>query len=442
MSILNKIARKNLSMTDPKAWDSKLWNLIGNIVHSGENVSEWTAMTYSAFYNAVYLISETIAGLPLHLMRKEGKNKVIVDDDNLYYLMHDRPNPFMTSFVFREVMTAHILTWGNGYAEKVKNLMGEIVELWPIPPNRVKYIEYREEDNNLWYGIQVDGEIKWLPRDDILHIPGFGFDGFIGYSIVSLAKNSIGLGMAMETFGAEYFGQGTHPGVIVSHPGKLNAQTRSNMQEALTNTYSGLGKAHKLMLLEEGLKIEKLGIPPNDSQFLESRQFQIPEMARWFNLPPHKLKDLTKSSFNNIESEQISFVTDSILPWALRKEQNYNIQLLTDRQRRQQKYFWKHNFGGLLRANSKDRADFYKTMIGNTIMSPNDVRELEDLNPSDNPLANELFVQVNMIPLSKMDEYLSKNNVNRQFNNSDGSDNNPDSQSQNSRMNKLLKLGG
>lgn len=447
MGILGKIARKNLALNDPKAWNPLLWNLIGNQTPSGENVTEETALTYSAFWNAVYIIAETLAGLPLHLMKKDGNRKMIADDEDLYYLMHDNPNPFMTSFVFREVNIAHTLTWGNGFAEKVRNRMGQIVELWPIPPNRIKTILLNPEDNNLWYEIQVGIETVWLPREKILHIPGFGFDGFIGYSVVAMARKSIGLGMAMETFGSNYFGQGTHPGVIVSHPERLDAQTHANLKQSLTETYSGLGQSHRLMLLEEGMKMEKVGVPPNESQFLESRQFQIPEIARWFNLPPHKLKDLTKSSFNNIESEQISFVVDSILPWVIRLDQNYNLQLLTKEQRKKKKYYFKHNIEGLLRANSKDRADLYRVMVTNTIMTPNEVREKEDMNPSDNPLADELFTQVNTIPLSKLEEYLTKKG--QSGNNGPSEDDSPDqggddSQDQNrnsSRSNKLIKMG-
>jgi HK97 family phage portal protein len=283
----------------------------------------------------------------------------------------------MTAMALRECMIAHILGWGNGYAEIVRNRMGQIVELWPITPNRIKP---KMDGGELLYEIYVDGEIITLSRESILHIPGLGFDGFVGYSIVRMAAQSIGLGKAMETFGSNYFGQGTHPGVIVSHPGKLSDTGSENLRNSLAATYSGLGKAHRLMLLEEGMKLEKLGIPPNDSQFLESRQFQVPEIARWFNLPPHKLKDLSKSSFNNIESEQTSYVVDSLLPWGIRLEQNYNMQLLTDSEIKQGLYF-NHVFEGLLRGSTSDRAEFYSKMFNIGAMSINEIRGKENLNP-------------------------------------------------------------
>jgi len=411
LGLLSRIKRFfNLSLTDEKAWSPSLWNLRGSQSISGETVTEETALTYSAFWNAVSLISGTVAALPLHLMQQNGKEKQRAVKDPLYKLLHDAPNDYMSAMSFRETMMAHILTWGNGFAEIARDGYGEAKALWPIPPNRIIKMELKE--NRLWYEIRVDSASVWMPREQILHIPGLGFDGITGYSVAAMARKSIGLGMAMETFGSLFFGQGTHPGVVVSHPMQLKAETHENLRKSLTETYSGLGQAHRLMLLEDGMKMEKVGISPEDSQFLESRQFQIPEIARWFNLPPHKLKDLTKSSFNNIESEQISFVTDSILPWLVRLEQNYNMQLLTKRQWDAENLYFKHIVEGLLRGDAKSRAEFYQIMINIGAMTRNEVREKEDLNPDQNPLADELFIMTNMWPLSQYQEFLKKQQQN------------------------------
>jgi HK97 family phage portal protein len=397
----------NLGLSDPKAWDKSLWNLAGSQSLSGENVTEETALTYSAVFNAISLISGTIGALPLHLMQRKGDKKRMADDRILYRVLHDQWNPYMTAMSGRECLMAHILAWGNGYAEKIRNGYGEVVELWPITPNRVMP---EMKDGALVYRIRMpaDGDVI-LPRDKILHVPGLGFDGFIGYSVVAMARKSIGLGMALETFGALYFGQGTHPGVIVSHPGKLGLEGHANLKKSLSETYSSLGNSHRLMLLEEGLKMEKVGIPPNDSQFLESRQFQIPEVARWFNIPPHKLKDLTKSSFSNIEQEQISFVVDSILPWLVRLEQNFNNQLLTKSDKELSgngRLYFKHIVEGLLRGDSQSRAAFYGPMLDKGVFSINEVRELEDKDPI--PGGDEHFVPMNMIPLSMVKEQFKK----------------------------------
>jgi len=298
---------------------------------------------------------------------------------------------------------AHVLTWGNGYAEIVRDGFGKVVELWPITPNRVR-AEWRE--GGIFYVVSVDGRQISLPKYKVLHIAGLGFDGFQGYSPISMARKTIGLGMALESFGSTYFGQGTHVGRVLSHPGQLSAQAQANLRESLSDTYQGLAKSHKVMILEEGMKLEKIGIPPEDSQFLESRQFQIPEIARLFNLPPHKLKDLSRSSFNNIESEQISFVTDSILPWLIRLEQSMNMQLLTKTEKEVQRLYFKHVVEGLLRGDAKSRAEFYKAMISIGAMSINEVRGKEDFDPIEG--GDEHFVPLNTIPLSKAGAYFEK----------------------------------
>ncbi len=371
---------RNLSLTDEKSWDRSLWNLYGSQSLSGETVTEQTALTYSAVYNAISLISGTIGALPLHLMQRKGETKRIADDRKIYSVMHDQWNPYMTAMAGREAMMAHVLTWGNGYAEKVRNGYGEIMELWPITPNRVTP---KMEGGELVYKIRMDREADiTLPREKVLHIPGLGFDGFMGYSVIAMARKSIGLSMALETFGSMFFGNGTNPSMVVSHPGQL--KDPSKLREALTASYSGLGKSHRLLLLEEGMKVEKYGIPPDDCQFLESRQFQIPEVARWFNLPPHKIKDLTRSSFSNIESEQISFVTDSILPWLIRLEQNFAMQLLTPSDKElsgRGRLYFKHSVEGLLRGDAASRAAFYGPMLDRGVFCINEVRALEDKDP-------------------------------------------------------------
>jgi HK97 family phage portal protein len=381
LDIVRRFLFKNLAVTEAKAWNPSLWRFFGSESLSGELVNEYTALNYSAVYNAVSLISGTIGALPLHLMQRKGEKKRIADDRVMYRVMHDEWNPYVTAMAGRETMMSHILTWGNGYAEKVFNGYGELTQLWPITPDRVTP-EMR--DGAIVYRIRVDGQEVILPRRNVLHVPGLGFDGIQGYSVIAMARKSIGLGMAMETFGSTYFGNGTHPGMIVEHPGQLSPQAHTNLKNSLTETYSGLGKAHRLMLLDEGMKAQKITINPEDSQFLESRQFQIPEIARWYNLPPHKLKDLTKSSFSNIESEQISFVTDSILPWLVRLEQNYQSQLLSPSDKSLSgngRLYFKHIVEGLLRGDAASRAAFYAVMLDKGVMSINEVREKEDLDP-------------------------------------------------------------
>jgi HK97 family phage portal protein len=264
------------------------------------------------------------------------------------------------------------------------------------------------KDGELIYYVRVGSEDIPLSRAQVLHIPGLGFDGFQGYSVISMARKSIGLGMALETFGAMYFGNGTHPGTIVSHPLKLDPITKSNLQNTLTQAYSGLGQSHRLMLLEEGMKIENISVHPNDSQFLESKTWQVSDIARWFHIPVHKLKNLERATNNNIESEQASYYIDCILPWLIRMEQCFDMQLLSEPEKWKQKLYFRHNVDGLLRANTTDRANYYKIMSGIGGLTINDIRNKEGFDPFLDPYADEPFIAINnMIPLSKVDEWLA-----------------------------------
>lgn len=380
-----------------------MWNLIGSQDVSGSNVSEYTALTYSAVWNAVNLYAGSLSTLPLHLCQTSDNKTIQVRNKRLFHVLHSAFNPIMTASVGRQVGIAHLMTWGNWYAEIVRNGLGEVTQLWPISPNRV---QLKMEDGVLIYEIQVDNQTYRFTREKILHIPGLGFDGFQGYSVIAMARKSIGLGMAMETFGSLFFGQGTHPGVAITHPTSL--KDPKAFREAFADEYEGLSNSHRVLLLQEGMKLEKLGLPPGDAQFIESRSFQIPEIARWFNLPVHKLKDMTRSTNNNIESEQNSYVVDSLLPVAINIEQNLDLQLLTDNERFKQWMYFRHNFDALLRGNNKDRADYYKIMTGIGAMTINMVRAKENFDPDPSPYADEPFIAINnMIPLSKVDEWMA-----------------------------------
>lgn len=406
--ILTSDIRVNLSLSDEKSWNPSLWNLAGSQSVSGENVNEHTALMYSAVWDAVGQIAGTISTLPLHLLRTDTNKTIQASDKRLYRVMHSEFNPWMTAQVGREVMMSHVLTWGNCYAEKVRNGYGDIIQLWPIAPNRVRM---EIKDGELLYHINVGSDTITLTRDQILHIPGLGFDGLQGYSVIGMARKSLGLGMALETFGALYFSQGTHPGVIVSHPGKLDPISKSNLQTALTQSYSGLGQSHRLMLLEDAMKIDKIGYPPNDSQYLESRVHQISDVARWFHMPVHRLRNLDRATNNNIEAEQISWVVDTLLPWCIRLEQCYDQQLLTEPEKTKQLLYLRHNLDGQMRGNAIDRASYYKTMTGIGGMTINDVRRKENFDPFTDTYADEPFIAINnMIPLSKIDEFLAKQN--------------------------------
>ena len=238
------------------------------------------------------------------------------------------------------------------------------------------------KDGELVYIVRVDNQNITLPRERVLHVMGPSYDGYQGYSVISMARNGIGLGMALENYGSSFFKNGSHPGIVVSHPGTLKDPTR--LRDALAAQYAGLGNSHRMMLLEEAMKVEKLSFPNNDSQFIESRIFQVQEIARWFNMPVHKLKDMSKSSFSNIESEEGSYYRNTILPWLVSLEQSFNMQLLvpTDRDLSGRgRYYFKHAVKGLLRGDTASQTAYYSAMLDRGVFSINDVRELEDMDP-------------------------------------------------------------
>lgn len=383
-----------LGTTTPKRIDSSYVPIWAYALDKRGEVTEANAMTLSAVRNAVELIAGSISTMPLRLLRRSFDGKTVdVTNNPLYGVLHSSWNPYMTAVTGRQSLIIGMLLWGNGYAEIVRDRLGRVVELWPITPDRVTV---RFENGVLSYDVRVDNSTVTVPYQAMLHVKNLSQNGFLGISVIAQARRSLGLTKDLETFGSKFFREGTHPGIIVTHPGKLDPETFSNLKTSLTDTYSGLGNAHRLMLLEDGMKPERITIQPEDAQFLESRTFQIDEVARWFNLPPHKLKELSKSSFSNIESEQISFVIESLLPRIVAIEQTFNTQLLTPEEKASGLYT-KHTIEGLLRGDATSRANFYRTLWNMGAISINEIREKEDFDPI--PGGDTHYIPLNMIAL-------------------------------------------
>ncbi len=367
---------------------------------AGVDVNEFVALNFSAVYNAITIISQTVGSLPLHLFKRTERITQKAVNRPGYGVLHSVANPEMTAMTYRETTSAHELSWGNSYSEIVRNGMGQIVELWPIPPNRVTVRRAKKDDGTpgpLFYEINVGtGQPVFLPRERILHIPGLGFDGLIGYSVLTKARESIALGMATEEFGARFFGQGTAPIGSLETPEDLG-DGREDFAKEFQKGYAGLGKSHSVMILDRDMKYKPIGVKPEDAQFLQTRAFTVVEISRWFNIEPMKLKDHSKSSFNNITSLQTSHVIDCIRPWLVRREQNYNMQMLSPEER-QQGYYYEHVVEGLLRGDWAARGEFYTKMFNVGAFSPNDILEKENMNPVEG--GDERFVDLNKVPLS------------------------------------------
>lgn len=393
--------KRNLSLSDPKAWNPSLWNLYGLAkTESGVAVTEETATNLSSVYAAINIISSDIASLPIHLYRKQsnGKRKIITDHPALERLNY-LSNPFMPAVRFRQTTMAHILAWGNMYPEIVRDGLGRIAELWPITPDRV-FPEWKS--GVLRYRIKTTGADIYLPQEKVLHVAGLGFDGFTGYSVIRKAAESIGLSIASEKFGARYFGANTNMGGAIKYPRALGEDAKKNLKASLAD-YTGGKHSHRWMILEQGMEIEKLGFSPDDSQFLQTRQFQVSEIARWFNMPPHKLKDLIRSTFSNIEEQEIEYYTGTITPWTNTLEQSYNIQLLTPKEHKLG-YYFKHSLKGVLRGNSNARADYYTKRFYLGTITPNEIRAFEDEEPLDTEYADKTYIQMNLMPLDDIDK--------------------------------------
>ena len=349
---------------------------------SGKNVNERSAMQMTAVYSCVRILSEAVASLPLHVYKynnEGGKEKAVKHP--LYFLLHDEPNPEMTSFVFRETLMTHLLLWGNAYAQIIRNGKGEIVALYPLMPNRM--IVDRDDKGQLYYQYNTSkddaptmtGSMVNLKSSDVLHIPGLGFDGLVGYSPIAMAKNAIGMAIACEEYGAKFFANGATPGGILEHPGTVKDPKR--VRESWTSAFGGSSNANKVAVLEEGMKYTPISISPEQAQFLETRKFQINEIARIFRVPPHMVGDLEKSSFSNIEQQSLEFVKYTLDPWVARWEQAIVRSLFSADEKTQ--YFVKFNVDGLLRGDYQSRMNGYAIGRQNGWMSANDIRELENL---------------------------------------------------------------
>jgi len=342
---------------------------------SGKAVNERTAMQTTAVYACVRILAEAIAGLPLQLYRyKPDGGKEKATDHPLYYLLHTEPNPEMTSFVFRETLMSHLLLWGNAYAQIIRDGAGRIVALYPLLPNKMTVD--RTASGQLYYEYRTDGAPVILRPEDVLHIPGLGFDGLVGYSPIAMAKNAVGIAIACEEYGASFFANGANPGGVLEHPGVVKDPKR--VRESWNAVYQGSGNAHRIAVLEEGMKFQAIGIPPEQAQFLETRKFQLNEIARIFRVPPHMVGDLDKSSFSNIEQQSLEFVKYTLDPWVVRWEQAIAKALLLPSEK--PIYFARFNVDGLLRGDYQSRMQGYSVGIQNGFLSPNDVRRLEDLN--------------------------------------------------------------
>ena len=367
----------------------------GWLSRAGAGVSEETVLNNVTVWACVRLLSETLASLPLIIYKRlEPHGKERAFEHPLYDILHNVPNSEMTSFILRETMMAHLLTWGNAFAliEWAEDLT-TVEAIWPLRPDRVWVIRDVQTKKIVYRYRPLNGTTIDIPSYRMWHIPGLGFDGLVGYSPITLAREAIGLALATEEFGARFFGQGTNIGAVAKHPGRLSPDAHQSLKKDLAEKYEGLGKSHMLMLLEEGMTFEKTTIPPEDAQFLQTRQFQRGEIASFFHVPPHMIGDLERATFSNIEQQSLEYVVYTVRPWLVRWEQSIHAKLLTPLER--PTYLAEFLVDGLLRGDFESRTRGYWQAIQGGWLSPNEVRELENKNPREG--GDDYLQPVNMI---------------------------------------------
>ena len=370
---------------------------------SGKSVTARSAIQLSTVYACVRVISETVASLPLNVFEVTERGGVKALEHPLQRLLHDEPNPEMTSFVWRETMLSHLLLWGNSYCQIIRTDRNGIVGLYPLLPDHMEVD--RDSKGRLTYTYTTgEGRIVRLAPEEVLHIPGLGFDGVMGYSPIALEKSAVGLSIAAEEYGSKFFGNGAMPSGVLTHPNTVKDPKR--LRDSWNAAYGGSANSGKVAILEESMSFTPISIPNDAAQFLETRKFQVTEICRIFRVPPHMIGDLERATFSNIESQNISFAVNTIRLWLVRIEQAMNRALFSEGEKAGsssgRRYYAQFNLDGLMRGDYKSRMEGYAIARQNGWMSANDIRELENLNPipaedgGDMYLVNGNMIQITM----------------------------------------------
>jgi HK97 family phage portal protein len=361
--------------------------------YTGRSVTEFSALNCATVFACARIISEDAASLPLITYERTDNGKQSMVGSRLYEILHDQPNQDSTAMEFREALTMHAVTWGNGYALQVRRRTGdELIALYLLLPDRMRVDRTRETKELVYLYREGNEPEKTYTSKDIFHLRGPGYDGLTGYSIVSLAAQSIAMTQAAEEYGARYFARGGRPMGVLMHPAELGLEAEEKLRKRFEETHGGLSNAHKLLILEEGMKFEAVSMSQKDSQFLETRQFQIPEICRWFRMPPHKVQDLSRATFSNIVEQQLEYYTDCLRPWLVRWEQAISRCLISREQRRT--IFAEHKIEGILRGSPEAQMKAFAIGIQNGIYSINDVLDLLNRNHIEG--GDEHFIQLNM----------------------------------------------
>lgn len=362
---------------------------------AGMTVTESSALALTAVFDAIDCISTDVAMLPLKVYRHTEGGREVVRDHPVATLLSSSPDGETTPIRFKQALMGHVLGWGNGFAEIVYRGDGTPARLHLLDPGTTEP-RWDGPDKSLLYHLQ--GKPNPLPPSKVIHIAGLGFDGLSGYNRIRKCAPSVGLGLALEQFGASFFENGSMPGGVLESPKVLSPQEATNLRESWEAMHRGASKAGKVAVLEQGVTYKGISISPENAQFLQSRQFQVIEVARMFRLPPHKLGDYSQSHLANIEAANLDYMTTTIAPWLEQIEQELNLKLFTEEERRAG-FYVKHSMNAYLRGDMRSRAEFYMKMFAVGALSPNDIRGFEEQNPVEG--GDQYFRPLNLAELAQ-----------------------------------------
>lgn len=386
---------KRSNLSNPAQWFVD-WATGGAESSTGVHVSHVNALKYAPFWAAVRIISGTLGMLPFKVYKRlpdEG-GKIERGDHRVYALIHDAPNEYMDALTFKESRQAHVLCYGNAYAEIQRNGGGRPVALWPLLPDRTT--RKITKDGMPYYEVRLKaGDTVTLPDDNVLHVKGLGFDGYTGYDVVTYHKEAIGYGIAVKEYGARFFGNGANPGGVLEHPTTLSDKAKAFLQKSWNDAHQGLSMSHRLQILEEGMKWHETGVDPQKAQALEVQKWTVDDCSRIFQIPPHKLGSMEFSKYNNVEQLNIDFVCTTMLYWFVKWEQEVNRKLFLPSE--QGRWFAEIAADGLLRGNTADRAALYASGRQWGWLSINDIHRKENMNPI-GPAGDSYLDPLNMVP--------------------------------------------
>jgi HK97 family phage portal protein len=372
---------------------------------AGIPITPESALRVAAVFACVRVLAETIASLPLFVYKRlPGGGKEKDPEHPLYKILHDQPNRWQTSFEFFEMLQGHLALRGNGYAEKIwaNRLAGEIAELFPLHPDRIK-IE-RLENGRLRYIVRDpgSGQTRAIDQDSMFHVRGLSSDGVQGISVIETASEPIGLAVAAERHGSAYFRNGANIGNVIEHPDEVSDKARTNILNSIQEKNAGADNAFSTYILEEGMKWQRMGTTPQDSQYIETRKFEIEDIARIFRIPPHLIGHLEKATFSNIEHQSLDFVIHTIRPWLVRWEQAMNRDLFFGDLDADN--FPEFLVDGLLRGDAKSRSEALQIQFQNGIITMDEWRSIENRNPLPDDQGKKHYVQLNLSPVEEKRE--------------------------------------